>query len=658
MAVLRDSEALEHDFIKGLLDEPRYSFKGVKIHQIKSKFNKDTKKTESWRESLFDSSDLITDFRNAVLSHICSIQHGGQAKGEVETLQKSHFLSADSRKKKSSVSSFESIETGKQGVRRNIGYKLPQTQEKKFATQFQNPDNETLFFLHRNAQIQETPDNNIPYTINLWEFDSRDEFSAVNHSFLKAEALILYVMDISSDLFSPLKQLRGESNTNENSKTPAELLRHWLNLVHSNAKKQNLKPNIVFLLTHWGSRFAGEHNQYLENYIKTILDMVGGKPYATYITKENIILFNTRQDSLEDVRGNLFDRIRMQPSWGVKRPIRWLYLEAELLRRQKKSFLLMYDDERRPYLLVSEVKQLASAYGMDDCEVDSFIEFHHVLGDVIYCTLSNGERCIVTNPQWLMNRIGELVSPGPSDHYNLHFLQGNKGIVFNEDLQFIWHRFDAEFLIDIMISFGFILPLDNQKQTYLVQRMIPLEDRYKHEAELTYRAVYKANIDDILSVGTFHRLLSLCVQQSNWKLNIGGHLSHSDASFEVTKGTQLVITQKKDTIQVSTWTSKQELDKGQVSNDEIRAIVSDIHKYIAKNMEILGIEQSRTFRMLCPHWRPGDEFVCLVEMVQKSEPSTDRSTFVFYPKSEKCAIHNKTLEPRLFLRMDEYRKGV
>ena len=61
--------------------------------------------------------------------------------------------------------------------------------------------------------------------------------------------------------------------------------------------------------------------------------MIDGKPYAAYFSEENIILVNNFQDSFEDIRGKLFDRIKMQPSWGVERPIRWLGLEAELSNR-------------------------------------------------------------------------------------------------------------------------------------------------------------------------------------------------------------------------------------------------------------------------------------------------------------------------------------
>ena len=223
----------------------------------------------------------------------------------------------------------------------------------------------------------------------------------------------------------------------------------------------------------------------------------------------------------------------MQPSWGVNRPISWLCLEAELLRRTTNNDNDFDDDaaKRRSCLLVSQVEDLASAYNMDRYELDCFLEFHHMLGDFICCPRSSGERCIITNPQWFLNKFEELVYPLPTDFnwYNLTIAPPNKGIVSTEYLKKIWKLNDVQFLIDLLISFDFILPLDNQKQTYLVPGMLPSADSYVHETELTYRAVYTTNIDDTLSVGTFHKLLSLCAQQSNWKLNIGGHLSHSDA---------------------------------------------------------------------------------------------------------------------------------
>ena len=697
VALLGDSNATKNNFIEGLLDEPKYSSRrypeigGVKVLKFKAKFNKDTQKTERWHESVSNSSDLMTDFRDAVLSHIRPVQHGGQAEGILETSQQSHLSSADSVGKKSSVSTIELNKTGKQAVRPNTG------QEKNFAVQFQNPGNKTLLFLYRNAQVKEAPDKNIPYSINLWNFDSRDEFSTMNQLFLKAEALILYVMDIRLDLFSPQKQNWDERHINENPKTSAEKLKYWLNSVHKEAQKQNLKPNIVLLLTHTDSIKVQKRSQYVESYIKKITDIVEGKPYAGYISEENIILVDKFRvplvffDFFKGIRDKLFDRIIMQPSWGVKRPIRWLHLEAKLLRRttcEEKSYLHRYelddydddDDyefadyyhtERGPYVLVSELKELASAYGMDACEVDSFLEFHYVLGDFIWSPPSKFGRFIITHPQWLLDKVSQLFSQVSNTqrhdeplHYRhrhelLHYPRPHKAIISIIDLRRLWGK-NAQFLLDLMMNFHFILPIDsdeNPNQTYLIPCILPAKKSYLHEKELTYSVVYIARELEVQHVETFQRLLCLCANQTNWKLRITDHKSHYHASFDVNLGTHLVLNPRENnTIEVSTWTSIQELDKGHISNDGIRAFLLDIHKDMARKMETLGVTQSKVFQILCPHWRPGDERLCLVEIEEQTQKRSDN--FVFHPISQRCAIHKKVLDPFVFLSTGQARIGM
>ena len=668
VAVLGHPSAVKDNVIERLLDRSRHwsmsdhKAKGITTSLIKSKFNKVTLETETWRKSTTgrDSSE-VTEFRNALLSHIHSRQHSGEIEKELE----SH----------SSVP--QELEQKKSNENRKQDVKL-ETPEKECANQFNKIDNETLFFLHRNVQFQEAPDNNIPYSINLWNFDSRDEFSAMNHLFLKPEALILFIMDITLDFLAPFEESRYERRINQTSKTPAEILTNWLNLVYVQAKKQNIKPNIVLLLATAGSRVI-VRNQYVKSYIQTIKETVEGKPYAAYISENNIIIVDKYEECFENLRNELFARMLKQPNWAVPRPIRWLCLEADLFRRtanegqdkyesdlfdfygrehisshyRRKLYLLGEPLRRKPvdplkqtpFVLISKVKELASTYNMDASEVESFLQFHHALGDLIYCPPSKGERCIITNPQWLLDKVEEIISTA----------KRSKGIVSEPHLCDICGILDVQVFIDLITSFDLILPFDNPKKTYLVPFLLPSTDNYTCGTELTYKAVHNPNVDDILSFGTFHKLIISCAQRSDWKLKTGDHLSRNHASFDVTKGTHLVLYQKKNnTIQVSTWTSKEKLDKGEISNHDIRGFLFDIRKEVARMMEVLGVEQSRNFQMLCPHWRPDDEYTCLVEI----EEETDYAPVVFYPKSDKCVIHNKVLEPRLFLRKGEYREGM
>ena len=68
-------------------------------------------------------------------------------------------------------------------------------------------------------------------------------------------------------------------------KPPAEILTYWLKSVHFQARKQNLKPNIVLLLTGTDSMTVKERRQRIISYTETIIDMVQGKAYADYISQ-------------------------------------------------------------------------------------------------------------------------------------------------------------------------------------------------------------------------------------------------------------------------------------------------------------------------------------------------------------------------------------
>ena len=674
VVVLGHSNIAKDKFLEGLLDESiRYSFvnpyenHGIKMSLIKSKFNKATHRTEIWTKSWIDSSEVMTELRHAVLSHIRSRQHGDEVKEDME----------------SHSSATEESEQERSSKNKKQDVKL-ETPEKEFTAQFNKIDNETLSFLHRNLQSQEAQDNNIPYSINLWNYDAPDEFSAKSQLILKPETLILYVMDISLDFLSSFEQSRHERETNETSKILAEMLTNWLSSVYVQAKRQNFEPNIVLLLTHNDSLRETGRSQYMKNYIQTITAMVEGKPYADYISEENILIVDNCEESFQGLRNKLFARMLKLPNWSVPRPIRWLALEADLLRRtanegqdkyesdlfdfygrkhisshyRRKQYLLgeslrqkpVDPLKRTPFVLISKVKELASAYDMDDSEVESFLQFHHTLGDFIYCPPSKGERCIITNPQWLTDRFEEL-----TEHYRewdyISEQKKPRGVVTKEVLHCIWGKSDVQLLIDLMISYGFILPLDNEKQTYLVPYLLQREGIYLHGTELTY----STRVEDVQSPRTFLEFISFCAQETNWKLD--GHLSRSKASFDVTKGTHLVLTQMNDTIQISTWTSKQELDKGQIPKHELRTILFDIHKQITRKMEGLGVEQSKNFRILCPHWRPGDEYFCLVEMENKAEAHRP-DNILFHHKYDRCAVHNKVLDPCLFFPTDENREGM
>ena len=394
MAVFGHSEAGKTSFIERLLDKsytrkPNQSTEGVETHLIKSKFDSKNKATKLWTEVKRDTSELMKDFSDVALSRSRWVPEYG-ASENTEASHPSHpIVIEDSGNKDTSLT--ETSKTDKEDIdeeEEKIEMKEMKIGDKEVdGTGGPKVDDETLVFLHRSA-------HDIPYSINLWDHGGQNEFMVTHHLFLKAEALILIVMDISLDLHIPLKQSNEERKKVGNPKTPAQILKYWLNSVYVQAAKRNLKPNIALVLTHTDLIIAEKPSQYIETYIKDIRDTVEGKPYAAYIAKENIFLVDNKRGSkhrFNDVRRELFDKISKQPTWGMERPLRWLKLEADVL--QKANY------EGQPYLHISKVNELASALVIYDHEVESFLKFHHVLGDLIYYKEPKLKDFIITNPQ-------------------------------------------------------------------------------------------------------------------------------------------------------------------------------------------------------------------------------------------------------------------
>ena len=214
------------------------------------------------------------------------------------------------------------------------------------------------------------------------------------------------------------------------------------------------------MLTHTDLIVAEKPSQYIETYIKNVRDTVEGKPYVAYITKENIFLVDNKtgpNHRFNDVRRELFDSIIKQPTTGMERPLRWLKLEADVL--EKANY------EGQPYLHISKVNELASALVMDDHEVESFLKFHHVLGNLVYYKEPKLKDFIITNPQWLLDMFKTLITP--HEFFKRRQLQPDilqqlkKGTVSEKTLQVLWKGNDIQFLTNLMIKFDLILPLDS-----------------------------------------------------------------------------------------------------------------------------------------------------------------------------------------------------
>ena len=493
-------------------------------------------------------------------------------------------------------------------------------------------------------------DERIPYSINIWDHGGQNEFIITNQLFLNVDAFILMVMDLSLDLNVPLKQNLDVKGKHGIPKTPAQILCYWLNALHVLGTEKRREPNIALVLTHKDLIQADDAKKYIDSYLEDLFQCIKGKPYAYHIKEENIFVIDNREGTDEEfqyVRNKLFTQMTQQNSWGKERPTRWLKLEADILEKAKEI--------GQSYLYIPIVKNLASALAMNKHELESFLKFHHDLGDFIYYPDKNLSDIVVTNPQWLLAMFKSLITPH-------EFLQQRQlepkilkelksAIISEESLKVVWKRNDAEFLKDVMVKFDLILPLGSEKMTkqYLIPCMLPPQEAQLDDPDpftgmmLIYNATLVPECGDTMQVGAIHKLLSLCSKTPRWTVCANDQLSYTQALIEIQDGVRMELKlRKNNSIDVSIWCSRGKLDDGYLSINEARDLTVSAHRTIGKCMKISGLSQKGYFKMLCPHWSPGEEYVCLITVEEKEEVLQYIPTY--FSKTEKCTMHKKELE--------------
>ena len=678
LAVIGHSEAGKTSFIDRLLgkgfQEQRQSTEGIHTHFITSSFNKNDLDSKKWTEISFESSILEKDFHQSILAQRAFtepkiLKHQEKSPEESTGFFEATFEDDNKYKDTKNAEAFNIDEkfplspilrmtseplpdpTAAENDYDNLHEDTFTIPEQIGTRTIPTMSSEALSKLLESKQEYEGPpsDDRIPYSINIWDHGGQNEFIITNQLFLNIEAFILMVMDISLDLNIPLKQSSDAKGKFGLPKTPAQILCYWLNALHILAIEKTTEPNIALVLTHQDMIKASDTKKYIESYMDELIKCIKGKPYESYIMNENIFVVDNREGTegeFAHIRNRIFAQIARQKSWGIERPTRWLKLEADILETAKEA--------KNPYLHISTVKDLTSSFAMNEKELESFLHFHHTLGDLIYYPNEKLTDIVITNPQWFLDMFKSLITP--HEFLLRRKLQPEKleemkrAIVSEETLKAIWEESNVQFLKDVMMKFDLMLSLGSeQNNEYLIPCMLQSQDIDMYGQEpftnmvLIYNTTLKPNQGDAMPVGAFHKLLSQCSKIPCWKVCANDHLSYTDASIEISHGIRLALTlMKTNTIRLSIWSAREVLDDGHLSNNEARELILKAHMTVSQCLKLLALTSSADFKMLCPHWSPGEEYLCLVTVGKKENIPLDGP--IFFAKSNQCTIHKKVLE--------------
>ena len=494
------------------------------------------------------------------------------------------------------------------------------------------------------SHAEEDKFEKIPFTIRLWDLGGQNDFINTHHLFLDIGATTLIVMDITKKLHSTFD---GEIKYG-NPTTPAEVLCYWLNSFHVQSVGSTTRPNVAMVLTHTDILEPTERDWIIQNYKAEIMKIVESKPYSDLITEENIYAVDNRSSSDDlfiNLKKQLLQNLTQQESWGKKIPTKWLKLEADILESKNREFKWIHLDH---------VKTMAASVGMENKEVDSFLQIHNNLGNFIHFGDSQLRHIVIIDPQWLVDMCKAVIT-----HYD--FLvernisaatadQLKNGFVNNQSLSELWDGEELEFLTDLMMKFNLFLPVKDsqiQGQKYLVPCMLPsypiYEGHHYEEMVCLYSALQRVRMGDVLPVGAFHKLLSVCSIKEKWTLSTECPLSYTTATLITKVGLH---------VEMSLQSSNDENE----SSPEVRtniycnesALRNDLTLAVWKtmqnlngNMKLMSIAPPKLFDVLCPNFIPRNEQqLCMVEATEKYGHSV-----YLYNKLDKCECHEEPLLP-------------
>ncbi len=600
---------------------------GIETHRIEFDLNDSPLGSHKWTEAELSTKDLSQEFQNTLwqtkekLAKDEHIQSTAQEPGDTLPAKASVAESPTGSLGQDQAKN-EHQHTARNLVKEEIIQELKEAMDK---SSLQPPKNSN------------SPDKGV---LRLWDFGGQTEFYATHHMFLDAEAINIVVMDLSKPFRSRLTEKEKNKKTGVPS-TQEEFLCYWLRSIEAKMEeaKENdkerqeakLKPKVILVFTHLDASTSVQ----AEHFIADAKACITKFKLLEVSDSDMFCVDNNKgsEENFRDLRLKLQQVISSLPTWGMLRPVKWLQVEAAM--REKKSG---ETTEASKYLKINTAEEVAKDYQMDPEELNSFLLFLHLMGDIVFYSHPALWEVVTLEPQWLVNifktlitaeefmvkkltNAQEFIENADLTGEVLHLLK--TGTVRNCTLSAMWQGEDVGFLVELLQKFGLILPVTSRAgadRRFLVPCMLPQPeqevdlDTVKPFVNLRqiYKSEHRSAHTELFPVGTFARLLVTCAKE--WHLREDAHLSHRCCCFTTTGEFLLTLQEPHgSTIAVQLW-----CDPAALSTNPVSHILRSRLK-LKEKMADLKIPLASKFEIICPHWHPTDQQLTLIKTTESCE---------------------------------------
>ena len=130
----------------------------------------------------------------------------------------------------------------------------------------------------------------------------------------------------------------------------SESIFFWLNVIYLFAAlKQNIKPQIILVGTHYDKLPKAERHALIEKLFRDLRCEIAATPLKELVSNEYVVDNSKKDDSsFSDIQSEIFRLAKLQPNWGKMTPSKWLPLEREM-QGLKESGLKVMSTEQLGY---------------------------------------------------------------------------------------------------------------------------------------------------------------------------------------------------------------------------------------------------------------------------------------------------------------------
>ncbi len=510
------------------------------------------------------------------------------------------------------------------------------------------------------APSQEQSSESAKGVLRLWDFGGQTEFYTTHHMFLDADAINIIVMDISKPFESklvPHQQMKVGVPSNQE-----EFLSYWLMSIATRTLKQGenaekTKQRIVLVFTHLDMCTSAQKEHFLGKVKETIskFKQLNVSDNDMYFVDNN----NGSEEDFRKLRSELQQKIISLPTWGMMRPVKWLQVEAAMRQKVSKETRTSVK-----YLKMNTVEKLIEDYQMDLEELNHFLVFLHLMGDIVFYSQPALRHVVTLEPQWLVNIFKSLIT---AEEFIMKRVTNAQEFLENADLtaevlnlvktgtvtfttlSVMWQGEDVEFLTELLQKFDLILPLGSatgKDRKFLVPCMLPQPRKgdchkveFSHVLSMIHRSIHTSEFEELFPVDTFPKLIAVCAK--SWPIKEEGLLSFRHVSYMISESVVLVLTQPhRSSISAAIWFNPTQQEQNPMN------IILKVRSALTRNIAACGIPPALITDIICPHWTLNDYQVCTVQVNEKHHETRNRSTL--QPVRNKCICHSQPLREQDF----------